>query len=181
MSKKKTDSRAPRRRVGARLLVLLWIWAGCIALVLDLFLNVEKFDGVRPRAALYRGMREVAHKMVGEPILEREATAVVQRPAKEDADAREELALREVPSSRHPGGKPDAGTPQGRKLMDHLVAAARGEEDTERREAALRSLAGMFGTEASEELSGIADDPAQPAEIREVAANLGRRNTEGSK
>jgi hypothetical protein len=66
-------------------------------------------------------------------------------------------------------------------FMDHLVAAARGKEDMERREAALRSLAGVFGTQASEELSGTSDDPAPLAEVREVAANLGRRNVEGSK
>jgi hypothetical protein len=179
--KKAPDSRTPGRRVRPLLLVLLWIWVGCIALVLDLFLNVGEFDAVRPRAPLYRAMREVAHEMVGERILDRDAGAVVPRPAREDAAAREDRVLRGVSGSRHPGGKPDAGTPQGRKLMDDLVAAARGEEDTERREAALRSLAGMFGTQASAELSGIADDPAQPAEVREVAANLARRNVEGSK
>jgi len=167
--KKRPDSRTPERRVRPLLLVLLWIWAGCIALVLDLFLNVEEFDAVRPRAPLYGAMRQVAHEMVGEPILDDTVAAVAPPPAREDVGAREDRALRAVPASRHPGGKPDAGTPQGRKLMDHLVAAARGEEDTERRDAALRSLAGMFGTEASEELSGIADDPAQPAEVREVA------------
>ncbi len=50
------------------MLVLLWIWAICIFTVVDLFRNVDEFDGIRPRSKLYRGMRVAAHKMVGEPI-----------------------------------------------------------------------------------------------------------------
>ena len=50
------------------LLILLWIWVLCMVVVLDLFLNVEEFDGFRPRARLYRGMRVAAHEMVGEPV-----------------------------------------------------------------------------------------------------------------
>jgi len=34
--------------------------------VLDLFLNVEEFDRVRPRSSLYEGMRRAAHEMTGE-------------------------------------------------------------------------------------------------------------------
>jgi hypothetical protein len=49
------------------LLVLLWIWAGLVFVVLDLFLNVPEFDRVRPRAPVYRGLRVAAHRMVGEP------------------------------------------------------------------------------------------------------------------
>ncbi|MEE8104605.1 MAG: PKD domain-containing protein [Planctomycetota bacterium] len=45
---------------------MLWIWVGCVALVLDLFLNVSEFDAVRPRSTLYAGMRIAAHKLVGE-------------------------------------------------------------------------------------------------------------------
>lgn len=55
-----------KRRVRWTLLALLWVWAGCVFLVIDLFLNVEEFDGVRPRARMYRAMRHVAHEMVGE-------------------------------------------------------------------------------------------------------------------
>lgn len=58
------------RRVRPLLLVLLWMWAGCIALVLDLFLNIAEFEEVRPRAPLYRGARIAAHDLVGEPIVD---------------------------------------------------------------------------------------------------------------
>ena len=64
-----TDSNR-RPRVRLTLLVLLWIWAACIFLTLDLFMNVREFDAVRPRARIYRGMRAAAHKMIGEPYLE---------------------------------------------------------------------------------------------------------------
>jgi hypothetical protein len=58
--------RTPRKRVRVTLLVLLWIWAGSVFLVLDLFLNVPEFDAVRPRAGFYWAMRKTAHDMVGE-------------------------------------------------------------------------------------------------------------------
>ena len=61
-----TRESSPRRRVRKTLLVLLWAWAACIALVVDLFWNVEEFDRVRPRAGFYRDMRFAAHRMVGE-------------------------------------------------------------------------------------------------------------------
>jgi hypothetical protein len=50
------------------LLVLLWGWAALMFVVVDLFLNVEEFDAIRPRARLYQTMRSVAHDMVGEKI-----------------------------------------------------------------------------------------------------------------
>ena len=50
-------TKAPRPRVRKTLLVLLWIWAACVFLTLDLFLNVREFDAVRPRAGISRGMR----------------------------------------------------------------------------------------------------------------------------
>ena len=53
-------------RIRPLLLILLWIWAGCVFLVVDLFWNVPEFDRVRPRAPLYGGMRRAAHEMVGE-------------------------------------------------------------------------------------------------------------------
>lgn len=56
------------RRVRPLLLILLWIWAITVAIVLDMFWNVEEFDRIRPRASLYRGMRVAAHKMVGVPV-----------------------------------------------------------------------------------------------------------------
>jgi hypothetical protein len=55
------------RRVGVRLLLLLWLWAALMFTVVDLFLNVPAFDKVRPRAVYYRAARVVAHDLVGEP------------------------------------------------------------------------------------------------------------------
>jgi len=68
-----------KRRVGLRLLVLLWIWAICVFACLDLFLNVPELDGVRPRTPLYRGMRVAAHKLVGEPLAGDDSAAVLLR------------------------------------------------------------------------------------------------------
>jgi len=59
-----------RKRIRPVLLVLLWVWALCIFLVVDLFFNVNEFDAVRPRSSLYTGTRLAAHKLVGEPIAE---------------------------------------------------------------------------------------------------------------
>jgi hypothetical protein len=55
------------KRVGWRLLALLWIWAATVFLVVDLFLDAPGLDPVRPRAPVYRAMRMTAHEMVGEP------------------------------------------------------------------------------------------------------------------
>ncbi len=71
---------SPKPRVRKTLLVLLWIWAACIFLTLDLFVNVSQFDAVRPQARIYRGMRAAAHKMIGEPYLENDF-AVASRPS----------------------------------------------------------------------------------------------------
>ena len=56
-----------KRRVGWRLLILLWIWVVCVFAVVDLFLNVPEFDRIRPDAEIYRSTRYVAHKLVGVP------------------------------------------------------------------------------------------------------------------
>jgi HEAT repeat protein len=58
------------RRVRPLLLILLWVWALCVAIVLDMFWNVEEFDRVRPRSTLYRGMRVAGHKLVGVTVIE---------------------------------------------------------------------------------------------------------------
>ena len=62
---RKNDQAKPRVRW--TLLVLVCIWALCNFMVIDLFLNVPEFDGIRPRAKLYRAMRYAGHEMVGEP------------------------------------------------------------------------------------------------------------------
>ncbi len=78
-----TKARPPRART--TLLVLLWIWAFCVFLTLDLFLNVPEFDRVRPRAPLYRSMRCVAHEMVGERYEEDDPFAAADAPPVRDA------------------------------------------------------------------------------------------------
>ena len=55
-----------KNRISWRLLILLWIFGGCVFLVVDLFLNVAEFDDVRPDWQIYRATRFVAHDMVGE-------------------------------------------------------------------------------------------------------------------
>jgi len=167
------------RRVRPLLLVLLWIWAGCVALVLDLFWNVAEFDGVRPRASLYRGVRAVAHGMVGEPLYEEvlptgpRAARTEPKPLATRGDAR----LLARPVSRHPGGRPDAATPQGQELLSGLVAAAGSAQDPAKRRAAVRSLAAMFGPDAHGALSGIAEDPAQPDDVGDLASTLLARSS----
>ena len=42
------------RRVRPLLLILLWTWALCVFMTLDLFRNVAEFDAIRPRARIYR-------------------------------------------------------------------------------------------------------------------------------
>ncbi|MHC4959565.1 MAG: hypothetical protein ACYTGN_14455 [Planctomycetota bacterium] len=101
----------PRVRFG--LLLLLWVWAGCVFLTLDLFLNIEEFGGVRPRARLYRGMRVAAHRMVGEPYLEHEESPVQAQRAPRRRVDRED---------RSPGSLP--GTDQGGLAEEGKAAAA---------------------------------------------------------
>ncbi len=168
--------RSRPRPVRPLLLFLLWIWAGCIALVLDLFLNVEEFDAIRPRAPLYWAMRSVAHGMIGEPLANEQVAAPALRPLRERSFVARgpDAALDRPagrPGSRHPG-KPDARTPQGAKLLGDLVVTATESEDPATRCAALRGLARMFGRQAGEALAAAAGDPAQPAAVRELAANL---------
>ena len=56
-----------RSRVRLTLLVLIWIWVLCVALVLDLFFNVDEFDSIRPQGTEYRAMRITAHTLIAEP------------------------------------------------------------------------------------------------------------------
>ncbi|MCZ6571976.1 MAG: hypothetical protein O7C98_02290 [Planctomycetota bacterium] len=65
---RKNDQAKPRVR--GTLLVLVCLWALCNFMVIDLFLNVPEFDGIRPRAPFYRAMRYTGHEMVGEPYQE---------------------------------------------------------------------------------------------------------------
>jgi antitoxin component YwqK of YwqJK toxin-antitoxin module len=77
MSRHFADRADPEKKKGTRrvrplLLVLLWVWAGCVFVVVDLFRNVEEFDAVRPRSQLYHGMQRAAHELVDTPFDERE-------------------------------------------------------------------------------------------------------------
>ena len=154
----KTMSRT--RRVRWPLLVLLWVWAGCVALTLDLFFNVEEFDAVRPRARIYRATRYVAHRIVGERYRERDEFAV-----REEVVARV-ATVRATRAQRRP---PDAATPRGGRLLRGLAGAARTHPNLKRREAAMRSMARMFGADARAELETLASDPKQPEELRTAA------------
>jgi len=59
------DDASAKKPIRWMLLVLLWAWALVMFIVVDLFLDVEEFDHVRPRTRGYRGMRRAAHEMVG--------------------------------------------------------------------------------------------------------------------
>ncbi len=163
------------RRVRPLLLVLLWIWAGCVALVLDLFRNVPEFDGVRPRAPRYVAMRRTAHEMVGAPSLDETATPL-RTPATPGAEA---SPTRSGEAVARPGGRPDATTPLGRRLLSNLTATAAGAPDVAARRTAVLRLAGMFGADARDALIGIVEDPAQDREVRDLAARLLEHATAG--
>jgi len=93
--------RHSNRPIRPLLLFLLWIWAACVFFICDLFLNVEEFDRARPRAQTYRAMRFVAHRMVGEPYLERDefaAPPTLNRPTPTHRDL-----AQFCPSSVRPG------------------------------------------------------------------------------
>jgi hypothetical protein len=168
-------------RVRWQLLVLLWVWAACVALVLDLFLNVDEFDGVRPRAPLYRAMRVVAHEMVGERIRDaddagRPAPGLRRGQASREPVRAPGLAMGlMLPSSRHRSGIPDLQTPQGARLYDGLRRAATTAPDRAKQQGALRSLATMFGAAARPALLEIASEMAQPTEARDLARELADR------
>jgi hypothetical protein len=67
------------KRVGWRLLALLWVWAALMFLVVDLFLDAPGLDRVRPRAPIYRAMRMTAHEMVGETYREEQPATLPKR------------------------------------------------------------------------------------------------------
>ena len=73
----------PRKRIRPLTLVLLWVWAICMFLVIDLFFNVNTLDPIRPRSSIYRGTRVAAHRMVGEPIEEPWDASAGPRPSRQ--------------------------------------------------------------------------------------------------
>lgn len=137
------------RRVRWPLLALLWVWAGSMALVLDLFLNVPELDRVRPRARAYRAARYTAHELVGEPYAEDDefARAGAWRPPVR-VRAAGNAAARPEGSRPHRvalvGGRIDASTPLGARILSGLARMAESDADPARRAAAAESLAVLF-------------------------------------
>ena len=150
-----TKQPQPRRRVRPVLLGLLWIWAVCIFLVLDLFLNVSEFDGIRPRAKIYRSMRFVAHRMVGEPYRENDLFALMYADGPTRPQARSPAPvltdLEPVPAPRIRavrGVLPDAESEAGQRLLARLDTVASQSEDPRKRAAAKRGIERFFGKQA---------------------------------
>ena len=150
-----TKQPQPRRRVRPVLLGLLWIWAVCIFLVLDLFLNVSEFDGIRPRAKIYRSMRFVAHRMVGEPYRENDLFALMHADGPTRPQARSPVPVLPglEPTSalriRVVGGlPPDAESEAGQRLLARLRVVASHSEDPNKRAAAVRIIERLFAQDA---------------------------------
>jgi hypothetical protein len=181
MDRKTNATPASAGRVRWQLLVLLWVWAGCVGLVLDLFLNVDEFDGVRPRAPLYRAMRVVAHEMIGERSYDADFAAGPAPRSRKDHTSKGMTRAPDPPtgplfaSSRHPNGIPDLQTPQGARLYDGLRRAATAAPNRAKQQGALRSLATMFGASARPALLEVASDITQATETRDLARKLADR------
>lgn len=161
----KTPSKSSRR-IRPRLLILLWIWSACMFTVVDLFLTVDEFDGVRPRAPLYRGMRIAAHKMVGEPYYDfaEDAAPMPRAPGQPDVapgDPDElQRALDDVYRLRD---KRDFGA---------LRARARTAADARVRIAALRGLVAVSQWRSRAVLTEVTYDGDETDKVRIEAARL---------
>ena len=167
-----------RKRIRATLLALLWVWAICIFLVLDLFLNVAEFDRVRPRAESYRAMRFVAHQMVGEPYREDDEFAaaaaseaaprpVVTQEADPLAEVRVELAtVREL---------------QRRRTFDGLCKQATTAKHAIARIAAIRGLGNLFGARSREFLLERVHNEKEDDKVRAAAARYLSKTGDGAR
>jgi HEAT repeat protein len=155
-----------RPRIRWRLLVLLWIWAACVFLILDLFLNVDAFDAIRPRALLYRGTRVAAHKMVGEPIRDTDFPGLVlKRPNRAPLPAAAHAsAFRQRLGELKQLGK--------ERAFEALRAALTDEPDPRHRVAAMRVLAESFGEGARETLLARMRDHYETEWVRGEAAHF---------
>lgn len=168
------------------LLALLWASVGCVALVLTTALELESTyeqasaaqavaNVRRPaRARAAAGTAGTADGAAAGGAASARAALPADRPQGAEAlpgSPRDRMAPDATrPSSRHLGGCPRLGTPQGRRLYEGLVSAARSDADPARRASAVRSLAGMFGPTAAGALAAIAEDSRQPAVVREAAS-----------
>ena len=161
------------RRVRFTLLVLLWIWAICVFTVVDLFWNVSEFDGVRPRAAIYEGMRRAAHKMVGEPYQDdgNDHILLARVTRRQDADSPDPtLRMAQEQRVRAVGGRPPAPDSEaGRRLVAGLEKTAKTSDEPQRRIAAVRSLARMYGAQAHATLLAVVRDASQPDDVGAAA------------
>jgi len=145
-----------KSRIRWRLLALLWVWALCIFAIVDLFMNVDEFESVRPRSGLYRGMRVAAHKMVGEPIRRQAPTRIVwaARPSTAAGIAEELAAVREL------------------KSLSGLRAVAATAEDARVRIVALKCMTKRFGPQARGALVEAAHRDDETYKVRKQAARL---------
>ena len=157
-----TKEKKPRR-VRWTLLVLLWIWAITIFATLDLFTNVGEFDTIRPRAAIYRGMRIAAHKMIGEPIAETASSSTAIRAKSAAVLLAEKLDL-----------------VRSLEDWDSLGGYAANGEDPRVRILALRTLVQRFGARARDTLVRTARDNEEILKVRRHAARLVGRTGSGA-
>ena len=149
-----------RRRVRPVLLVLLWIWAVCIFMIVDLFRNVEAFESVRPRARTYRAMRYAAHDLVGEPYYD--GDFVDEHPASR-------------PSARRSVDDLSAALARVRRLeqagsTEILKEQALEAEDSRVRILAMRALARRLGHGARPTLLKVLHNPEETDKVRANAA-----------
>ncbi len=157
-----TKTKQGKSRLRWTTLVLLWVWAITVFTVVDLFLNVNEFDGIRPRANLYRGMRIAAHKMVGEPYYDDDfpgvggavrLVAVKRDPARRLADELAAVRTMKDPAALRERAR-DAADPRVRiaaletlKDREALLRAVRDEGEIFKVRRAAAKLLGRFGTE----------------------------------
>ena len=127
-----------RRRVGWRLLSLLWVWALLVFVVVDLFLNVLEFDHIRPDAAWYRATRFAAHKIVGEAYTENDMFAAQSAPVASSIPVRGRIPkiARQLRVVR--GVPPDHATSY--RIQERLHRFRYMTHDPARRDAALRAI-----------------------------------------
>jgi len=164
---RRIETKGQPPRVRWTLLVLLWVWAVLVFVTIDLFLNVKEFDGIRPRAGLYCGMRTAAHKMIGEPTLD---SNFVDSPALVRARARARAgdALAHVSPGRR---RLEELKREGRNgSFGSLCAALKEEGDPRMRVAAMRVLAESVGPQARDVLLERARDVRETEWVRAEAA-----------
>jgi len=150
----------PARRIRGRLLVLLWIWALLMFAVVDLFWNVQEFDGIRPRSTLYRATRYAAHDLVGEPYY--------------GGEFDDHLAPKQSARAATTPHERVAALPQDQRerVLGELRDRVGTEQHTESRIYMVRALAEAFGASARADLITIARDSEQRRPVRAEAARL---------